>query len=161
MHDNGGGTYQSSVNHPAIAAEVLFGSGCDASKKQGRWMPTVYNDVDAYPYSLYIELTQPIQPGEVLGIVPRSAVPRSVISEDRWKDICRNGSQWPWRLLNSDTIWYIRLRGYTVINGIEMNTSLRQYGEDNLAFIVDAMIGPSRQGNAIVLRSGSVRLYDV
>lgn len=147
------------IYKPSLDADILKGAGCDTSKRLGRWQPSTHWTETPYPYTNTVSLTEAVSVGEVLGTVPRSAVPSSDMSISMWKRICRNGGTWPWYILNRDTVWYIQLRGYTVIDGVPINTDLEQYGEDTLVFLAHSFIGPSRTGGCTAIASGDIKSY--
>lgn len=148
------------VYMPSVDADVLSGAGCDTAKRLGRWMLNVAWETTPYPYGVTTTVTDDLSVGEPLGIVYRANVPASDISDARWRYICRNGGVWPWYILNKDTLWYVRARGYTHIDGVAINADLAEYGEDNLVIFVDSFIGPSRKGSCTAFLSGDTRSYD-
>lgn len=148
------------VQKPSIDADIHNGAGCDATKRLGRWQPSTYYTVSPYPYTITsIRITSDLSVGEVIGYVRRADVPTSDVGAGRWKQICRSGGVWPWYIINRDTIWYIQLRGYTIIDGVALNTDLQEYGEDTLVFLVHSFIGPSRSGGCVPPTSGNIKSY--
>lgn len=148
------------IYKPSVDADILAGAGCDSSKRLGRWMPDVYWTESPYPYRISsIRLTADLTPGEPIGIVRRSDVPTSDVGVSRWKSICRSGGTYPWYIINRDTIWYINLAGYTIIDGVPINTSLEEYGEDNLVFFAHSFIGPSRSGGCAGVTGVNLQSY--
>lgn len=147
--------------HPSFDADIISGAGCRAGKRLGRWQLNTYWDTSVYPKSRVLRLTAPIDVGELIGSIPRSAVPESDFSAARWKGICIGAGLWQWYVINRDTIWYISARGYVTIDGITYNEDLASYGEETLVFYVHSFIGPSRQGELSSLDSVELKTYDL
>lgn len=141
------------VYKPSWYADILEGAGCDATKRLGRNALGAGFTVDISPYSYGVTIDTPVSVGEVIGTIPRSAVPDSDYALERWRGVLRYGNHWQFGILNGDTIMYIRNKGYTHYQGVEFNPEFQQYGEDTMVIFVSAFIGPSRTGGL----SGSMK----
>lgn len=146
--------------HPTFDADISPTAICPGSNGLGRWAVSDVKDNVPYPYGYSVYLKQPISVGEVIGVVPKSAVPESDIAYSRWQSVCAYGSLWQWYILNSDTVWYVIANGYTTIDGVTFNEHLSQYGYDNLVLQVHSFIGDSRQGAATSMTTVETKTYD-
>lgn len=150
-----------SIQGPAFLADIIGGAGCDTNKKLGRWaLSHEWLDKSYYPNSPRTQILTQLDVGEAIGIIRRSDVPVSDISESRWKDIIKSIPSWPWYIVGGDTIMYFRGAGYVVIDGVEVNPHLREYGENNLVIFVAAFVGTSRTGGCSSISTASVKTYN-
>ena len=131
---------------PAFCADILQGSGCNASKNLGRYTLIEYYKDNIYPYGASFRIDNPIAEGTVIGIVPRSAVGVEDMSIERWRDLLANRHIWEWFVLNGDTLFYVETIGYVHINGVALNSEYAVYGEDNMVILAGPYVGNSRTG---------------
>lgn len=132
---------------PNFMADVLEGATCDSNKKIGRYYGGWAYDQDISPYLVTIQITEPVPNGTVIGVVPMNAVVgQGDMTEANWKNMLRSGKIWEWGAINNDSLLRVTTRGYVVYQGVEFNTDLKQYGENNLVYIMGPNVGGSYSG---------------
>ena len=145
---------------PSFESEIRTGTGCANARSLLAWRPaTNLFDVpfSNYPY-LYGFSIQNLTPGEVLGWLPKSKVVPHDMPENRWKDLLRGGSAYyPFSINITDRV-FVRLRGYTTIDGVVMNEDLAEYGEDTMVMSVAAVDRGSTGGELYSGLLGTLKL---
>ena len=160
--DDGSITLDINKFRPAFCADVLDGAGCDANKKLGRYTVDWGYEDDVYPHMVGwgISDATPVTDREVIGVVPRSAVPEADMSTTRWKNMLREHNIFEWGTFHDDTIVHVMCYGYVVIDGVAFNTECAPYGENNLVIFAGPFIGGSHSGALEGSVTRQIRSYD-
>lgn len=144
---------------PTFRCDILEGAGCDASKKLGRYFVDWRRTVGHYPYIWAWVVDTLIDENEVIGVVPMSAVVGEDMDETRWKLMLRSNAIYEEGSIGNSQV-HVHAAGYVVIDGVEFNQSLAQYGENNLVIMWGPIVGGNRTGGFNGDISVRIRSYD-
>lgn len=145
---------------PNFRCEIREGAGCNATKRLGTYYID-YTWLDHHsPYIWAWGLSQALTDGDVIGYVPRSAVPETDMPLSKWKGVLSSTAIWDWGYMG-DALFKVRTRGYTIIDGVAFNSDLASYGEDTLCVIAGPFIGGTAVGGLWGDITIQLRTYDI
>lgn len=144
---------------PSFRCDILEGGGCTANKRLGRYHMGWHRDPTHYPYVWGWGPDEAITVGDVIGVVPRTAIPDEDMSLDKWKDILHSNKMVVWGLMGSSLV-HVTYSGYVIIDGVAMNTQYSSYGENNLVLRWGPIVGASTTGGINTSLASATESYD-
>lgn len=131
---------------PSLVADIREGYGCTSGKKMAVY--NVYWIYDEYIYPREFSFrVENLQKGDIIATFKKSDVVPNDMPESIWNSIMRGYNNFQYGIINYDTILFVGLKGYIVIDGVEFNADLKEeYGEDVMVMYINSMIGDSNSG---------------
>ena len=144
---------------PTFRCDILEGAGCDASKRLGRYFVDWHRMVGHNPYIWAWSVETLIEENEVIGVIPMSAVVGPDMDEDRWKRMLRSHAIYEEGTIGNSQV-HVHAAGNVIVDGVEFNPSLAQYGQNNMVIMWGPIIGGNRTGGFSGDISIRIRSYD-
>lgn len=157
-----GGDWDDSKWFMTIEAEIRAGIGCDTTKRINVVRPGwgSLQESEKYPLIFGFRVAN-LQVGDKVAYIRKSDLVPHDMAESVWVDLMRGGSAWSMFSIGGQTLCYMGVRGYIVIDGVEMNADLKtEFGPDVLVLSVTALVGNTTTGGAWDAQ-GQYRMYEV